>query len=290
MQKRAFAYVLVALGCVTVGAGAQTPAPAASDSTSATALYAQAVRTMDFVEQPAYVAYTLEGHSDNIHVGLEVANHQVWLSFQHGSAPTSWAVQHRTQDFQSEVIDGTQRYVSGRSLFDPTWFGAYRALRDGMLGYQDAESARSSLAVAEATPTPDPNMHTIASVSAIGTGIYEVEDRGASACPNGDAGHAVHLIARHRDPHHQLTDAIVDLRSMRFCSIRYQWNELWLTGIVEQHYADLGGYWMESGGSIEGKVKLFGIQAHHFLWKYTLSDMTFPAQIAPGTFVPNPSQ
>lgn len=262
----------------------------ASSSSSATALYAAAVRTMDYVQQPAYVAYTFEGASDKVHIGLQVVSHQVWLAFQHGNVPSTWAVQHRTEDYQSEVIDGVRRLVSGRSLFDPTWFGAYRALRDGMLGYQDAEAAHTSLAVAEPTPTPDPKLSTIASVSAIGTGIYFVQDRGAAACPNGDPGHAVHLRPRHRDPRHQLSDAIIDLRSMRFCSIRFQWNELWLTGIVEQHYADVGGYWMETGGAIEGKVSLLGIQANHFVWQYRLSNMTFPQLIAPSTFIPNPAQ
>jgi hypothetical protein len=87
----------------------------------------------------------------------------VWLRFSHGNGSTMWTVKHRTQDYESEVLDGKTRYVSQRSLFDPTWFGAFRALRDGMLGFQDVEASRSSFTVAQATPAPDAALHTIAS-------------------------------------------------------------------------------------------------------------------------------
>jgi len=278
--------MLVVLSCFTAPCAAQTPPP-----DSAVALYSKAVATMDEVQQPAYLTYTFEGESDNIHIGLQTANHQVWLLFQHGNGPSTWDVKHRTQDYESEVLDGTRRLVSQRSFFDPTWFGAFRALRDGMLNAQDVEAPRAGLTVTQPTPPPDPTLHTIAAVSVIGTGIYAVEDRGAAACSNGDPGHALHLISRRRDPRRQLTDVVIDLRSMRFCTIRFAWNEaLWFNGVVEQHYADVGGYWLVTGGSMDGKLKVLGIPTHRFVWNYTLANMTFPSEIAAPTFVADPSQ
>ncbi|HVA28231.1 MAG TPA: hypothetical protein VNF68_08630 [Candidatus Baltobacteraceae bacterium] len=288
---RTYASLLAALSCMTIPCGAQTPIPSSDTSASAKALYSSALRTMDQVPQPAYVAYTLDGKSDGLRIDLQTAGHQVWLRFEHGSGPTTWVVKHRTQDYQSEVLDGERRYVSARPLFDPTWFGAYRALRDGMLGYQNAAVPRTSLTVAQATPTPDAGLHTIATVSVIGPGIYRVEDRGPKACSNGDPGHALHLVSRRRDPRRQLTDVVVDLRSMRFCTIRYSWNEaLWFNGVVEQQYADVGGYWVVTAGSLDGKLRILGIPTHRFNWQYRVSDITFPQQIAPATFVPDPSQ
>jgi hypothetical protein len=255
---------------------------------SAQAFYAQAVATMDRVQQPAFVSYTLLGQSDNIHVGLETVSNKVWLLFQGGSAPTDWRVQHRTLDYESEVVDESaagKRYISARPFFDPTWFGAFRALRDGMLGFQNPDASRDALTIAEPTVPQDGSLHTIAAVSVIGPAIYAVQDRGTAACPNGDPGRALHLVARDHDPRKQLSDVIVDSNSMRFCMIRFGWSEAgFITGFIEQHYADVGGYWVVSDGLIDDTLRVFGIKTHHFIWNYRLNDMTFPPQLPPETF------
>lgn len=257
---------------------------------SAQAFYASAVATMDRVQQPPYVTYELQAQSDNVHVGLQTIGENVWLRFEKpSSAPTDWSVKHRTQDYESEILDeanGGARYVSARPFFDPTWFGAFRALRDGMLGYQNPDPQRDALTIAEPTPQPDSSLHTIAAVSVIGPSIYAVQDRGPAACPNGDAGHALHLVPRRHDPREQLSDVTVDLNSMRFCMIRFGWTDaLWFTGFVEQHYADVDGYWIVTDGSLDGTLRVLGIKTHHFIWDYRLTDMTFPQQLPPETFV-----
>jgi hypothetical protein len=255
---------------------------------SAQAFYAQAVATMDRVPQPAFVSYNLLGQSDNIHVGLETIGNNVWLLFKPGSSPTDWRVQHRTLDYASEVVDesaGGKRYISARPVFDPTWFGAFRALRDGMLGYQNADPSRDALTIVEPTAEPDASLHTIAAVSVIGPAIYAVEDRGLATCPNGDPGRALHLVPRERDPRKQLSDVIVDLNSMRFCMIRFGWSEAgFFTAFVEQHYADVDGYWVVTDGLIDGTPRVLGIKTNHFIWNYSLDDMTFPQQLPPETF------
>lgn len=267
--------------------------PADVGPPSAQAFYAAAVRAMDDVPQPAFVTYRLEGESDNIHIGLQTARHQVWLRFASGLASTVWNVKHRTPDYESEIMDGDgdHRYVSQRSIFDPTWFGAFRALRDGMLGYQDVETGRNSLTIAQPTPAPDPSLKTIDVVSVIGPGTYAVQDRGPAACSNGDPGHALHLVSRRRDPRHQLTDVVVDLHSMRFCSIRYEWSSaLWFNGTIEQDYANVHGYWMVTGGLLDGTLRILGIPTRHFVWHYRLLDMAFPKDLPAAAFVADPTQ
>jgi hypothetical protein len=285
---------LVVLACLPAPVMAQTPfpSPAPSASAQAQALYSATVEAMDHVPQPAFVSYTLEGQSDGIHVALNTIRHQVWLDFQSGMGSNTWIVKHRTQDYKSEVVDGPggPRYVSERSFFDPTWFGAYRALRDGMLGYQNVAPPRQSLTVAAPVPTSDPQLKTIASVSVMGPGIYIVTDRGPAVCANGDAGHALHLTPRRRDPRRQLTDVVVDLRSMRFCTVRFTWSAWSFTSIVEQRYANVGGYWIVSDGSIDGTFRTFGIATHHFVWTYRLTGVSFPQEMPASTFVPDPAQ
>ncbi|HET7815793.1 MAG TPA: serine hydrolase domain-containing protein, partial [Candidatus Baltobacteraceae bacterium] len=264
-----------------------------SSSPSLEAFYAAAVAQMDRIVQPKLVTYDLHGASDNIHIGLTTSGHKVWLSFNHGSAPADWHVRHRTQDFQSEVRvgDTSERYVSERPLFDPTWFGSFRALREGMLGYQNDDPARSALAISDPKHGTNAGLPTIASVTTIGPAIYAVQDKGAAECPNGDPGRALHLIPRRRDPRRQLSDAIVDLQSMRFCSIRYGFSgELWFTGFIEQHYANVRGYWIETGGFLDGTLRILGIKTHHFVWQYRLDDLAFPQEIPSSAFVPDPNQ
>lgn len=262
--------------------------PVAATEPSAQAFYATAVATMDRVLQPPYVTYELQGQSNNnVHVGLQTVGGKVWLQFKGSSGPTDWSVKHRTQDYESEVVDASDygaRYVSARPFFDPTWFGAFRALRDGMVGYQNPDPQRDALTIAEPTPPPNDSLHTIAAVSVIGPSIYAVQDRGAATCPNGDPGHALHLVARRRDPRDQLSDVTVDLKSMRFCTIRFRWNTLLSTLLVEQHYADVSGYWIVTDGSLEGSSHLLGLKIGHFIWNYRLNNMTFPRELAPETF------
>lgn len=250
-------------------------------------LYSEAIGVMDQLNQPAFVSYRLQGESDNEHIGLQTIRGNVWLLFNSGLAPTIWEVKHRTLDYASEVIeaDSGKRYASERPIFDPTWFGAYRALKSGMLGYQNAAAPRSSLSIAQTASAPASDLKTIGTVTVIGPGIYEIRDRGAATCENGDPGWALHLVSRRRDPRHQLTDVVVDLSSMRFCSIRYNWNEaLWFRGIIEQHYADVEGYWVVTGGYLDGTERAFGISTHHFTWRYKLTDLAFPADLPDSTF------
>ena len=177
-----------------------------------------------------------------------------------------------------------QRYVTGRSFFDPTWYGTYRALRDGMLNYQDVEkpvSARETPAPAAAS-----SMREIAAVTVMGPTIYRLIDRGEQACPNGSPGRALHTEARDRAPQHQLSDVVINLQTKEFCMLRFGVRDAFgFHGLVEQHFADVGGYWTLTDGIIDGTLRAFGISMHHGIWHYTLDDIRYPRAIPQEAFI-----
>jgi hypothetical protein len=285
----AIAGALIALRCALATATAQDATPPATE-----AFYSSAVESMRTLRQPQYLTYTMQGEGYGLTIALRVIRHLVWLEMTTSSpamptAPTSWAIRHRTDDYASEIVeeDG-RRLVSTRAFFDPTWYGAFRALRDGMLFYQKSEQPVS--AYATPTPGPAPDLRTIAVVQVIGTNIYRVIDKGAAACSNGDPGHALHLISRDGDPRHQLADVVVDLRNMHFCTMRFNVSDNGWRGSVEQHYSDIGGYWLQTDGTIETGERALGIMLGHGVWHYRLDAMTFTPAIPPAAFLRPPYQ
>ncbi len=260
------------------------PMPSVADD-SATELYRKAIDAMRDLPQPSYVSYRLASSSEGYEIGfLVLKDGSVWLRFMKGTTPQHWTMQHRTYDYETEIVDNDnngKRYVSARSFFDPTWYGAYRALHQGILYTQD-QAPPHSIAP---TPTPPPELKTIAVESVMGEGVYHVADKGATTCSNGDAGRALHLWSVKNTGAHQLSDAIVDLANMRFCMIRYEPNNAFaFEGIIEQHYADVGGYWMQTDGLIDGTNRFMGIATHRGIWRYKLLDMTFSNEIPDSVF------
>lgn len=278
-------HLLVLSACAALlGAAAGAPVGAPPTQT----LYTKAIAVMSDLPQPAFVTYRLESSSDGLQIGLMVINNNVWLNIHPGSEPQRWMLSHRTYDYASEIRDlgDGSRYTTQRSFFDPTWYGAYRALREGMFYSQDPATPRPL--PGGATPAPA-TLRTIAVISVMGPNIYNIQDRGEQPCPNGAPGHAMHLVSRNRDPHHQLSDVIVDLRSMRFCMMRFSLPaDFGFHGIMEQHYADVGGYWMQTDGFLDGTLRAFGIAMHHGVWHYRLLDMQFPASLPDQTFAQAP--
>jgi len=282
---RRWSFAIVALATVIlVPLGAAAGPPVAADAV--TAFYERAVHTMDAVPQPPYVTYRMEGAGEGFQIGLTVRSAAVWLLIATGSDPSSWTLRHRTYDYKSEIIDraDNKRYLTARSFFDPTWYGAYRALREGMLNAQDPAPPRAS----PDDPAPAPTaLKTIGGIAVMGPALYRIADRGDAACPDGSAGRALHLTSRSRDPLRQLTDVIVDVQSMRFCMMRYGIaGAFGFHGIVEQHYADVGGYWMQTDGLLDGTLRAFGIATHHGIWRYRLLDMAFPSDLPGNAFTP----
>jgi hypothetical protein len=263
----------IALALWSVPCAAQTP--------DATALYQQAIAAMSGLQQPAYLSYRIDGTGDGLTIGLVVIDDNLWLNMRGGSGTSAWQINHRTFDYTSEVNDviNGRSYITHRSFFDPTWYGTYRALHEGMLYSQDPAPPRTSPAPS-ASP-PDLTLKTIAITSVMGTNIYRVTDAGPAACPNGAPGRALRLDSHDHDWHHQLNGVIVDDASHRFCMMRFGISEaLGFHGIVEQDFADVNGYWIETGGLIDGTLRAFGIATHHGIWRFKLSDIAFPATIS----------
>ncbi len=244
---------------------------------------------MRALPQPPYLTYTIEGDGDNLSIALIVIRHLVWLEMTTGetasSSESQWSIRHRTDDYASEITDEDgRRLVSTRAFFDPTWYGAFRALRDGMLEYQKTDPSISSYA----TPTPGPpgDLRTIAVVEVIGSNIYSVVDKGPATCTDGTPGHALHLIPRDRNPRHQLADVVVNLHNMHFCTMRFNASAFGFRGSVEQHYSTVGGYWLQTDGIVESGIRELGIMVGHGVWRYRLTQMRFPRSIPGAAFVP----
>lgn len=222
-------------------------------------LYVRTVAAMQTMPEPAYVTYrlvTLDGGS--IHLGMAVAEHELWIRVPPGnSSGTAWSVAYRTADSTSMVIDRTgQRYVSKRSFFDPTWYGAYRSIHHGILFLAQSSQGASqptqrAIATPAPTPTPDPALAVIAVTSA-DSALYNVKDRGTVTCPNGDPGRALEFAAKGDAQTYQLSAAAVDDTNGLFCILRFTDADqrLGLTDTVEQYYDRVGVYWMCIGGQI----------------------------------------
>ncbi len=153
-----------------------------------------------------------------------------------------------------EILDSADghRYVTHGPEFDPTWDGSYRVLSHQLINNHcsNRAQAQSSPAPEPSVPTPpaDARLRTIAIVRVLGPGIYNIEDRGSVACPDGDAGRALHLWSRNKNPNHQLSDVIIDRQNLRFCMVRLDQRAdagLGFDGTWEVHYGDVGGYWMQ---------------------------------------------
>ncbi|MGD0969753.1 MAG: hypothetical protein ABR949_15890 [Candidatus Aquilonibacter sp.] len=256
-------------------------APCVAQTPDATTLYQQAIAAMSGLQQPAYLSYRIDGTGDGLAIGLVVIDGNLWLNMRGGSGTSAWQINHRTFDYTSavdDVING-RTYITHRSFFDPTWYGTYRALHEGMLYSQDPAPPRTSPAPS-ASPM-DLTLKTIAITSVMGTNIYRVTDAGPATCPDGAPGRALRLDSRDHDWRHQLNGVIVDDASHRFCMMRFGISEaLGFHGIVEQDFADVNGYWIETGGLIDGTLRAFGIATHHGIWRFKLNDIAFPATIS----------
>lgn len=267
----------------------RSSAASAAPESNARDLYVRALRAMSELDQPAYVTYTLRSTSDGLK-GTINASCAAWLT--PGNNNKRWTIWHRTADYTSLVEDSANNAecISSHPFFDPTWYGAYHALSTGVLdqiGTYRISAVPTPQPLVHRTPAPDTSLRTISSVSVLGPAIYNFEDRGSAACPNGDPGEAVHLWSRERDPHHQLSDVIIDLHSARFCMVRLGLNAPGPLGgscALEQHFNEVARYWMVTDGSIECTIRMLGMKTGHGRWQYRLTDMQFPSSLSDDIF------
>ena len=284
---RATPLLLVLIGLFFVSGSARTHA----ESLDVQELYRRAVVAMNDLTVPPFVTYRLESTADgaNLHILTETCT---TMNFDFGNTPVRWTIRARTTDHLAEIVgaDGTRNIVG----FDPTWAATYRQLRSGALRDYRDRCLPPPLHAPEAVAfdaKPDPAMRVIGTIQAIGPGIYRAEDRGPVACDNGDPGRALHLTSRANNRKQQLTDVIVDERSLRFCMVRFgaRFGEgVAVEGTYEQHFADVGGYVVQTGGSVEMTQRIAGISSKHGIWRYQFLDFAFPQSLPSITFAPTP--
>ena len=261
----------------------------AAEHSAAALMYTRSLRVMDALRQPKYLSYRLESSSDGVHFDLWIDQRQVWLRGHDGSTQDAWTLQHRTSDYRSAIVhisDG-KRYLTARSFFDPTWYGAVRALRLGMFNSQDPAESRELDSLAQAAAEKE--IKVIGAISSAGPPAYDVIDRGAAACPNGAPGRALHFTSRSADAMRQLSDVVIDTASARFCVIKFLARGaggVFTSGLLEQHYGDVNGYWIQTSGVLDGSWQSSILsRKRHGVWRYHLTDVTFPETLVKEVFL-----
>jgi D-alanyl-D-alanine carboxypeptidase len=271
-------------------AAAALRADEAAQHSALALLYSRSLRVMDGLRQPKYLAYRLESSSAGLQIDLWADAHGlVWLRGHDGSAPDVWTFRHRTFDYMNEIthVSDGRRFVSARAVFDPTWYGAVRAMRLGMFlpGKQPPAAPREST-----EQSRDTALKAIGSVSVMGPALYNIEDRGAVSCPNGQPGHALHFASREYNYLHQLSDVVIEVSSARFCVVTFQARgagAVVTSGSFEQHYADVNGYWLQTEAVLDGTWQSSILsRKRHGVWRYRLADLSFPDTFPSETFAP----
>uniref|UniRef100_E6Q6L3 Uncharacterized protein n=1 Tax=mine drainage metagenome TaxID=410659 RepID=E6Q6L3_9ZZZZ len=263
----------------------QTPVP------SATAYYKAAIVAMQRLPEPVDLTYTTHFVNSGIHFGLfHAADHKVGLGFTIApGVAANGSVSYKTwtslpAGSTLAVSASGKRYLSHSPLFVPTWSGVFNLIRYGWSGpprvNAPATAAAASLPV---------GMKTIAVVSAIGTGAYRVEDRGAAICPGGAPGHALHLVPIFDPAEHHLSDVVIDTNNMRFCSMRFGINAsivaLGVIGYLDVHFASAGKYWLVHDTHMVLSLRSFGIQLKHGATTISYPKMKFTTSFPRDLFV-----
>ena len=269
-------------------ASAAVQSAEAAERSAAALMYSRSLHVMDALPQPKYLSYRLASSSDGVHFDLWTdSKHQVWMRGSDGSTEEAWTLQHRTADYLSAIVhvsDG-RRYLTARSFFDPTWYGAVRALRLGMISSQDPAAPREE-SVAQASAEKE--VKVIGAISSSGPAAYDVTDRGSAACPNGAPGRALHFTSRSADPMRQLSDVVIETASARFCVIKFLARGaggVFTSGLLEQHYGNVNGYWIQTDGVIDGSWQSSILsRKRHGVWRYRLTDVTFPETLGKDVF------
>ena len=233
-------------------AGLFGPSRSFASVDATTQVYISTFEAMQNLPQPPFVRYRLVTHNEEgLQVTLSIYNHDVWLSFRPGDVSSVWSVAHRSGDFASAVTDDSgNRYVTDRSFFDPTWYSAYHAMREGMFfdAPDSTQPAQHPIPTPRPSPVPDGGLQTITTVISNAT-LYSVRDGGSTTCPNGDAGHLLLFTPRGSRMQYQMSALIIDRVNHLFCEAAFALPSLDGTPLIDdQYYGELDGYWVRTGG------------------------------------------
>jgi hypothetical protein len=282
-EIRRYAGSLVIL-CALTGACA-TSALAGFDAPS---YYRAVLASMRELREPPFLTYrTIVPGGDGSLIVSRDDEGDAELAVVSGAASSqSWNVAYRTSDGLASValLDRT-RALSQLAIFDPTWRGAYVWLHRGLNASMATISPEAALPEPSASPLP-----LLAVVTAINEGTYGVSDGGVARCPNGTAARRLWMHAKSDPLRHPLTEALVNDASLRFCAMHFR-EHLVSPAVtfdldVDLRFADVGGYYLTQGGTIDGVVRPYKRPGwFHISTAFTYDSFAFPPSLPEQLFM-----
>lgn len=179
--------------------------------------------------------------------------------------------------------------IADSTFLNATWPAIDTILRHGFIATGSAPSP-SPLPVQPPSALP-----VIAVVSALSVAGYHVYDAGPATCSNGNAGHAVRLVARHDPLRYPLTGATVDLTSGDLCALRFDAKVsaaaglIGATGGAQLDLENIAGYEVVTNERFDINLRAIGVAVKHLRIDVAYSDFAFPKAIDPEIFAtPSP--
>lgn len=259
-------------------------APAAP---SAEQFYAHAVERVRLHDVPAFATYdaSVSGlnciiKSGNLECGLGKGTPE-------SKAPL-WADLRASDGRLALRRAGASVVIDDSTFLNPTWPGVDRLITHGFTG---TVSAPSPAPLASQPPSALP---VIAVVSALSVAHYEIYDAGASTCSNGNAAHAVRLVARHDPLRYPMTGATVDMTTGDLCAVRFNARIsaaaglVGVTGGAQLDLENVAGYEVVANERFDIDLRAIGVAVKHLNVNVAYSDFTFPKTIAPEIFATPP--
>lgn len=163
------------------------------------------------------------------------------------------------------------------ALFKPEWASVDDWVRYGLLG---TPAQLPKIPAATPAPAPAATIPTIATVKAIAPYAYRIYDMGARDCPNGSAGHALHLIARSDPDEHPLMDVVIERDTMRFCMMRFRLVGATVAGTGAKgdaalDFGESAGYWAVVHENMAISLRMLGAALKTFTFDFTFSNQQY---------------
>lgn len=282
MMKSSLSVTFTALALVLPLSGVMPAPPSAEE------FYARAADQMRRHVEPAFATY--EASISGLNCGVIDAGIACTLGKSTAESEEPFSVSLRESDGRVALHLERQAAVLGDSTFlNATWPGVDAIIRHGFTGMGNASPSTPP-------PTQPPSsLPVIAVVSTLSVADYHVYDAGAATCADGDAGHAVRLVARHDPLRYPLTGATVDLSTGDLCRLRFNARVsaaaglIGATGGAQLDLRNVGGYEVVTNERFDIDLRAIGIAVKHVSLNVTYSDFAFPNAIAPQIVAtPNP--
>ena len=245
---------------------------------SAAAYYAHAIEAMREVQTPAVVSYDVKVHVRGLGFFItrdKSGEASMQMPLARG-ADATFSAAHRGSDGRTLVQTPDGWGTIRTAFFNPTWDGVNDWIR---YGFNDPPHVAP-----QATPSPEPSgLPVIAAVRAMGIAYYNVSDGGAATCANGDPAHRVHLIARKNPLDHPLTDAVIDQRTNRICTVRFAMHQSVVaagySSSFELNIGDVNGVSLVQGGNIDLMLRAAGVGLRHITVSFVYDHFAFPSTL-----------